>query len=97
MAALAWMCAGLHLLAAPVPRPPHPTRTAWISLSSAAWTCGMTVPAKAVAAVTRPVFFRNSRRDVVFFVVSLMRFSSYGLKCAPKVKEQVGDALSYHT
>ena len=47
--------------AAPVPRPPQPTRASWIVLFSAAWTCG-TCRQRSDAAATRPVFFRNSRR-----------------------------------
>ena len=49
--------------AAPVPRPPQPIKATRIVLSSAAWTCGTTTPANAVAAAILPVFFRNSRRD----------------------------------
>src|SRR5437667_10114393 len=52
------------LAAAPLPRPPHPIRATWTVLFPAAWTWGMATPAKAEAAAKRPVFFRNSRREV---------------------------------
>src|SRR4051794_22458847 len=51
------------LAAAPVPRPPQPTRATWIVLSSAAWTEGITTPERAEAAATWPVVFKKSRRD----------------------------------
>ena len=51
------------LSAAPVPRPPQPISATWIVLSSAAWTWGTTIAARAAPAAIRPVFFRNSRRD----------------------------------
>src|SRR4051812_24100777 len=51
------------LAAAPVPRPPQPTRATRIVLSSAAWTDGTATPARADAAATWPVVFRKSRRD----------------------------------
>src|SRR5207248_1469951 len=49
--------------AAPVPRPPQPTRATRIVLSSAAWTAGTATPAKAEAVATWPVVFKKSRRD----------------------------------
>src|SRR5580693_2407784 len=67
------------LPAAPVPRPPQPTRATWIRSVPAAWTGGMAMPARAVvpapwtggmatpakadAAARRPVFCNNSRRE----------------------------------
>src|SRR5258708_6777508 len=60
------------LPAAPLPRPPQPTSATWMVLFSAAWTCGMTAPARAEAAAMRPVLFRNSRRDVTVGLVSFM-------------------------
>ena len=53
------------LAAAPVPRPPQPTRATWIVLSSPAWTDGTATPARAEAAATWPVVLRKSRRDVL--------------------------------
>ncbi len=50
--------------AAPPPRPPQPTNATWRVLFPAAWTCGMATPARAEAAANRPVFLRNSRREV---------------------------------
>src|SRR5579883_139626 len=49
--------------AAPVPRPPQPTRASWIVLLSPAWTCGSTIPARAEAATTVPDCRIRSRRD----------------------------------
>ena len=60
------------LSAAPVPRPPQPTSASWIVLSSAGMDLGTTIAAKAVAAATRPVFFKNSRRERVLGVAWLM-------------------------
>ena len=65
----------MALAAAPVPRPPQPIRATWIVLSSAAWTRGTAMPASAEAAATRPVFFRNSRRDVLLFGFRSWRIS----------------------
>src|SRR5438034_4681141 len=52
------------LSAAPVPRPPQPTRATWTSPLPAAWTCGIATPAKAEAAAMRLVALMNSRRVV---------------------------------
>src|SRR3954471_8438879 len=51
------------LAAAPVPRPPQPTRATRIVLFSPAWTSGTAVCEKAVAAATMPPVFRKSRRE----------------------------------
>src|SRR5438445_9092498 len=59
------------LTAAPVPRPPQPTRATWIVLFSPACTDGSAMPAKADAAVIAPDFFIISRRDKPLFVVLL--------------------------
>src|SRR5947209_11267872 len=50
--------------AAPVPRPPQPTRATLMVLFSAAWTCGSVIPASTEAPVTRVAPDRNSRRDL---------------------------------
>ena len=50
--------------AAPVPRPPQPTRATRIVLSSAAWTHGAVAETIVVAAANRPVCLKNSRRVV---------------------------------
>ncbi len=55
------------LPAAPVPRPPQPTRATRIVLSSAAWTDGTATPARADAVATAPVVSRNCRRDAFGF------------------------------
>src|SRR5438874_13748104 len=57
--------------AAPVPRPPQPTRATWIVLFSPAWTCGSATPARADAIATCPDCFIISRRDRPLFVVLL--------------------------
>src|SRR5262249_39710211 len=50
------------LPAAPVPRPPQPTRATWIVLFSAAWTDGIATPASAEPAAARPVGSRDVGR-----------------------------------
>src|ERR1700675_136977 len=50
------------LAAAPVPRPPQPTRATWMVVLSPAWTCGITTLAQADATATWPGFLINSRR-----------------------------------
>src|SRR4051794_7123532 len=55
------------LAAAPVPRPPQPTRATRIVLSSAAWTAGTTTPERAEAAATVPPVLRKSRRVALGF------------------------------
>src|SRR5437588_6091522 len=55
------------LPAAPPPRPPQPTKATWTVLFPAAWTCGMATPANAETAANRPVFLRNSRRELSRF------------------------------
>src|SRR2546426_1046004 len=52
------------LPAAPVPRPPQPTRATWTVLLPAAWTWGMATPAKGEPLAKRLVFLINSRREV---------------------------------
>src|SRR5689334_8146510 len=59
------------LTAAPVPRPPQPTRAMRIVLFSAACTFGTLMPANADTAATVPDFFMTSRRDMPFFLDSL--------------------------
>src|SRR3974390_501097 len=60
------------LAAAPVPRPPQPTRATWIRSVPAAWTEGMATLARADAAARRPVFCNNSRREETGRFASLM-------------------------
>src|SRR4051812_4656838 len=58
--------------AAPVPRPPQPTRARRMVLSSAAYTCcGIAIPAKALAAASRPAPSRTSRRERPVDLISL--------------------------
>jgi len=52
-------------ITAPVPLPPHPTRASWIVLFSAANTPGIMLSTRTEAAVMRPAFFKNERRDDV--------------------------------
>src|SRR3954452_21788981 len=59
-------------VAAPVPRPPQPTRATWTVSVPAAWTEGMAMLASADAAASRPVFWNNSRREEVGWIASLM-------------------------
>ena len=73
--AVAWSTRALA--AAPVPRPPQPTRATWIVLSSAAWTAGTATPARAEAAATWPVVLRKSRRDALGFD-SVMMLAPWG-------------------
>src|SRR3989339_521776 len=63
--------------AAPEPRPPQPTRANWIVLFSPAYMRGPNPAARVETAAIRPVFFRNSRRDVLFCVLSLIAVLSY--------------------
>src|SRR5262245_53545959 len=51
------------LVAAPVPRPPQPTKATWTVLFSPACTCGKVTPASAEAVATWPDFWISSRRD----------------------------------
>src|SRR5262245_35412441 len=51
------------LPAAPVPRPPQPTRATRMVESSPAWTCGTATPVRAVAAAAAPVVWMRARRD----------------------------------
>ena len=60
------------LAAAPVPRPPQPTRATWIRSLPAAWTEGMATLARADAAARRPVFCNNSRREETGRLASLI-------------------------
>lgn len=53
------------LTTAPLPRPPQPIKARRIVLSSAAWTCGIATPAKAVPAVNTPHCFKKSRRELL--------------------------------
>jgi hypothetical protein len=57
--------------AAPDPRPPQPTRANWMVLFSPAYMRDVRPPTRAEVAASRPVFIRNSRRDVLG-VVSLI-------------------------
>src|SRR5882672_921640 len=50
--------------AAPVPRPPQPTRAIWMVPLSAPWTCGRATPARAETAASLPVFLMKVRREV---------------------------------
>src|SRR5262249_35920624 len=50
------------LAAAPVPRPPQPTRATWRVLLSAPGTRGMVTPARTEAAATPPDILSRSRR-----------------------------------
>ena len=54
----------IALAAAPDPRPPQPIRATRIVSSPAAYTRGPTAARNADPAATRPVPFKNSRRDV---------------------------------
>ena len=53
------------LAAAPVPRPPQPTRATSMVLSSAAWTKGILMPASAETAAVEPAALRKARRELV--------------------------------
>ncbi len=83
------------LAAAPVPRPPQPTRAICTVLSSAACTAGTTMLVKAEAAAIRPVFCKNSRRDVVCPLGSLIGgcswFALEGGEC--RSRREVGSSL----
>ncbi len=57
---------------APLPRLPLPMSASRTVLSSPAWTCGTTAPAKIDMAPSLAVFFKKSRRGVAFFAVLLM-------------------------
>src|SRR6266545_549907 len=57
---------GSAFSAAPVPRPPQPTRASWMVLFSAAWTGGRATPASTLAPP------RNRRREVTVEVFSLI-------------------------
>src|SRR5947209_18763611 len=54
--------------AAPVPRPPQPTRATWMVLFSPAYTDGIAMPARADSTVMAPDCFIISRRDKPLFV-----------------------------
>src|SRR5437763_153556 len=58
--------------AAPVPRPPHPTRANWMVLFSAAWTCGRVRPARVDTPAMRLLLVRNWRRDVASSLIALL-------------------------
>src|SRR5215212_2027187 len=51
-------------MAAPLPRPPQPTRATLISSLPAAWTAGTVAPLNADIAARPPVALRNCRREV---------------------------------
>src|SRR5271170_7725406 len=63
--------------AAPVPRPPQPTKATWIVLFSAACTAGITTPDRAEAVATVPVVLRKSRRDALG-IESVMMSAPWG-------------------
>src|SRR4051794_38860880 len=50
-------------IAAPVPRPPQPTRATWVGLLLAAKTLGAARPTSALAAATWPTRLPKSRRE----------------------------------
>src|SRR5437660_8533905 len=50
-------------MAAPVPRPPQPTRATWMVCVPWAWTAGRATPVRAEAAATVLACFKRSRRD----------------------------------
>src|SRR5438874_1309747 len=60
--------------AAPVPRPPQPISATEMLLFSAAWTCGIIMPANADAAAILPEALNNSRRDRPRFVGELTTY-----------------------
>src|SRR6476659_6396666 len=51
------------LTAAPLPRPPQPTRATWISSLPLRWTSGSLNPERADAAATPPAACKNCRRE----------------------------------
>src|SRR5277367_155747 len=51
-------------LAAPLPRPPQPTRPTFSTSLPAAWTAGSTAAPAAVTAAVVAAVFRKSRREV---------------------------------
>src|SRR5207302_849224 len=63
------------LAAAPVPRPPQPTRAKRMVLSSPACTSGTLTPASADAAATLEVVLIMSRRDRPLVFLLLMKCS----------------------
>src|SRR5438132_11030904 len=72
------------LAAAPVPRPPQPTRATWMVFHSPACTSGRTTPARADAAAILPDCFIISRRDGPLLPVLLM------MGLVTRVVEQAG-------
>jgi len=60
------------LTAAPAPRPPQPIKATLIVLLCPAYIRGAIPAAKAEAAAIRPVSFKNSRRDVLFLLISFI-------------------------
>src|SRR5947209_5297185 len=58
--------------AAPVPRPPQPTRATWMVESPAAWTAGTAMPASAEATATWVARLPRVRRErVLLFVLAV--------------------------
>src|SRR5579871_5383134 len=58
--------------AAPLPRPPQPTRATRIRSLPAAWTAGMSSAVRAETAATPPAVLRNCRRVVPEFLSGFM-------------------------
>ena len=77
------------LAAAPVPRPPQPTRATWIVLFSAACTEGIVTPARAEAVATVPVVLRKSRRDSLG-IESVMLSAPWGDRARARVGLRAG-------
>src|SRR5258708_36960847 len=64
--------------AAPVPRPPQPTRAIWMVESAAAWTVGMAMPARAETAAIWPTRLPSSRRERLLALLLLLSVELMG-------------------
>src|SRR5437764_992308 len=84
-------------VAAPVPRPPQPTKATWTMSVPAAWTEGMTMLASADAAASRPVFWNNSRREEVGWIASLMVGLRLLVGRAPRSSERAPGCKAWKT